>query len=747
LRAAATDYAQRCTAAVDRLETCCGAIDRGEMMTALRVAESWPPLREVIRYLNDPGDDEWRTRCADLGLAIDSGFPAEKLGQLVLLYAGASTLIPVLYRDYRGLVMQQRESEALGVIRTIARLRPDDADAQAEKARLEEKATAALTAGIDSATAMGRSAEAATLSDELADFRNSDGLDPNPIPAVSSDAIHAAATPEVSTAIRTRAGAVRSRPVARPTATGLDPLQENPAKARRARPRLLTTVFTLAGLSAVAFLAWLAIRPGPPQPEAGDAAAAIINCRTARELRDLGSLAGSGGKPPAEMLKAIREQGRPGDFRSCLAQLRQLEREFGSSASREPALLGMFRLLEQEASEFCTSSRTRPSAFGDLLSSSGGLSGYQWKDSDTAGYFRTLAAYTVTGDLRENAIPASRTTPVWVGAEIAAAKATVRPPPPPAVSVPTDPLPDPETSPALDDASVARLSILSSWESLGALRPGSEWLESMAVIPRHQSRTILTRSTIGFVGPGRLAADFAFSVQEGAVAKRSRSDLLGIDLIGGPRSGVWRIYCAASPGFAEVCTSLANPFADHSLDWDPVRSEFQLSEATTAFMKRFRLLTGQSWQIEFPFPVNSGGARTLPISAATVPFPLHSSQKQRSSAPRSSDPVLKALKARMIAEKQKLARSIRMQETSADKDPIANSQRNRRIQEYHEAFDEIMRGLKFEMDERIRALEAEAATPPGIPQVLPGNGPFHVSISMGDAPASLLRLLELTPRP
>jgi hypothetical protein len=101
----------------------------------------------------------------------------------------------------------------------------------------------------------------------------------------------------------------------------------------------------------------------------------------------------------------------------------------------------------------------------------------------------------------------------------------------------------------------------------------------------------------------------------------------------------------------------------------------------------------------------------------------------------------------MIAEKQKLARSIRMQETSADKDPIANSQRNRRIQEYHEAFDEIMRGLKFEMDERIRALEAEAATPPGIPQVLPGNGPFHVSISMGDAPASLLRLLELTPRP
>ena len=754
LRAVAGDYAQRCGAALERLESCGADVERGDAVAALRGAESWPPLREVIALLDIPERGAWDALCAGRGMPAAPCFPARRLEQLASLHAGSAALIPRLYRDYRGLVMQLRDAEALSVIRTIARIRPDDADAQSEKARLEEKAVAALTARMNAATAAGRTTEAVALADELADFRPTAQPSPEPpppAPAAVPVPGPATATPKPSGAVRVAAAVSRPRPAAKPPAQRVPPMPPPTVKAPPRRRPWQTIAFTSAGIAAVAFLFWLVMKPAPPARD--DAAAeaerdaaivrAISNCRTASELRELPAETAVTGMPPAAMLKAIRQPRTPANFEDCLAQLRQLEREFGSSADRAPAILRMFQLLEQEALSCCVRSRTRPPAFRATLNSDGKLTGYQWKDDTVAGTIRTLARFANSGDLPDKAFPAPQGTPAWVASEIAAAKAAARPPEP----AKAPPAAEPEPIPALDDAAVARLSILPGWEALPALHPGPEWLESMAVIPRHQTRILLTRSGIGFVGKGRPAEGHVFSVQEGNVARRSRGDLLGIDLIGRGRSGVWRIYCASAAGFADVSATLANPFADHALRWDEDQGAFQLSETTNTFLNRFALLPGQSWQLECPFPVTPEGARSLPITSSTVPFPLYRRQQPRSQASLTNDPTIKAIRARMLAEKQKLAMSIRMQESSADKDPIANGQRARRIKEYNDAYDEILRTLQFELEERIRALTEAPSNLPDMPGSLPGSGPFHVHLVSDEGSAPSMRLVELTPRP
>jgi hypothetical protein len=760
LRAVAEGYAERCRAAVERLERCGAEVERGEVMAALRGAESWPPLRDVIALLDIPERGAWEALCAGRGLAVAPRFPAQRLDQLASLQAGEAALIPRLYREYRGLVMQLRDAEALAVIRTIARIRPDDADAQSEKSRLEEKVVAALTGRLQAATAAGRTAEAAAISDELADFRSADPASPESVPPVLpaepppaapvSPAGIAVVRPSGS--VRVPAAVSRPRPVAKPAGPRIPPLPEAAAKAPPRRRRWQTLAFTSAGIAAAGISLWLTMKPAPPPVDdaAAEAEAAVVRAisdsRTASELRGIPAEPAVTGRPPAEMLKAIQQPRAPASFEDCLSQLPQLEREFGSSTDRAPAVFRMFQLLEQEALAWCVRSRTRPPAFQATLNREGKLTGYQWKDEAVAGTFRTLARFAESGNLPDKAFPSPQGMPSWVASEIAAAKAAAQPPQPTTASEAAEPVPEP--APALDDASVARLSILPGWEALPTLRPGPEWLASMAVIPRHQTRILLTKSGIGFVGKGRLAEGHVFSVQEGTVARRSRGDLLGIDLIGNAKSGVWRVYCAAAAGFPDVGTSLADPFADHSLRWDAEQGAFQLSETTHTFLNRIRLLPGQSWQLECPFAVSPGGHRSLPITSRTVPFPLHGrQQQQRSAASLAGDPVIKAIHARMLSEKQKLALSIRMQESSADKDPIANTQRSRRIREYEDAFNEIMRGLQFEMEERVRALMGAPSSLADVPQELPGSEPFHVNLVSDEASPPPVRLIALTPRP
>lgn len=754
LRAVAGEYAQCCGTALERLESCGADLERGDAVAALRGAELWPPLREVIALLDIPERGAWDEFCAGRGLPAAPCFPARRLEQLAALHAGSASLIPRLYRDYRGLVMQLRHAEALAVIRAIARIRPDDADAQSEKARLEEKAVAALTTRMNAATAAGRRAEATALADELADFRPAGPALPDPPPPAPA-AVPVPApkpgSPKPSGAVRVPARVSRPRPAAKPPAQRVPPMPPPAVKAPPHRRPWQTVAFTSAGIAAVGLLIWLVMKPTPPARDDASAEAerdaaivrAISNCRTAGELRELPAETAVTGMRPTAMLKAIRQQRGPANFEDSLAQLRQLEREFGSSADQAPAVLRMFQLLEQEALSWCLRSRTRPPSFRATLNPDGKLSGYQWKDDNVAGTIRTLARFANSGSLPDNAFPALQGTPAWVASEIAAAKAAARPPEP----AKAPPAAEPETVPALDDSAVARLSILPGWEALPALRPGPEWLESMAVIPRHQTRILLSRSGIGFVGKGRLADGHVFSVQEGIVARRSRGDLLGIDLIGRGKSGVWRIYCASATGFADVSATLANPFADHALRWLDDQGAFQLSETTNTFLNRFRLLPGQSWQLACPFAVTPEGARSLPITSSTVPFPNYRRQQPQSEASLTNDPTIKAIRTRMLAEKQKLAMSIRMQESSADKDPIANGQRARRIKEYRDAYDEVLRTLQFELEERIRALTEAPSNLPDMPRSLPGSGPFHVHLVSDEGPAPSVRLVELSPRP
>jgi hypothetical protein len=135
----AHDYAEVCRAANRRLEQCAIMIEAGQFLQALQLAETPPPLLDLITLLAFRQAAEWRAYCQAHQLPWTEPFYDKYIRLLNNAYGKGITGDHPFYRDYRRAVMENDDARALSILRVISRLNPSDANTKEELKRLEEK--------------------------------------------------------------------------------------------------------------------------------------------------------------------------------------------------------------------------------------------------------------------------------------------------------------------------------------------------------------------------------------------------------------------------------------------------------------------------------------------------------------------------------------------------------------------------------------------------------------------------------
>jgi hypothetical protein len=138
-RSLAGEYAALCQRTRERLEQCAALIKAGNDHAALQVAESEPDLLGLCAQLSFADSERWQALCRERGLP--TGFPLDDHHILAVesLYGKVIGENHPLYRDYREAMRQRDEDRALTVLRSIARINPDDPTARSELTRLSSK--------------------------------------------------------------------------------------------------------------------------------------------------------------------------------------------------------------------------------------------------------------------------------------------------------------------------------------------------------------------------------------------------------------------------------------------------------------------------------------------------------------------------------------------------------------------------------------------------------------------------------
>jgi hypothetical protein len=138
-RALAAEYTEWCTKASQRLEQIVPLIREGQDFPALQIAESPPPVLDLVRQLSFAEAEKWRMFCRQRGLPTPQPFDERSVDLVNQLYGKNISETHPLYREYRQAIRTRHEEQALQVLQSIRRVNPDDANAHAEYSRLAHK--------------------------------------------------------------------------------------------------------------------------------------------------------------------------------------------------------------------------------------------------------------------------------------------------------------------------------------------------------------------------------------------------------------------------------------------------------------------------------------------------------------------------------------------------------------------------------------------------------------------------------
>jgi hypothetical protein len=115
----AQEYNSACEDALQRLEEVCRCLSRGERSQAIYLAETHPPILEVIGALDFPGIEQWRALVGQNGLSAPPEFPVTKIREIEEAYVQQDALEP-LEKKYRRLCLKNApSSEKISVLRRI----------------------------------------------------------------------------------------------------------------------------------------------------------------------------------------------------------------------------------------------------------------------------------------------------------------------------------------------------------------------------------------------------------------------------------------------------------------------------------------------------------------------------------------------------------------------------------------------------------------------------------------------------
>ena len=166
----AQDYADLCRDANRRLEQCAMMIDAGQFLQTLQLAETPPPLLDLITVLSFRQAAEWRAFCQSHQLPWTEPFYDKYVRLLNSTYNKGIASDHPFYRDYRRAVINNEDDRAISILRVIARLNPADENTKQELKRLEEKLLRGKLDHLRQALAKGDSAAAL---DQLAQIETS----------------------------------------------------------------------------------------------------------------------------------------------------------------------------------------------------------------------------------------------------------------------------------------------------------------------------------------------------------------------------------------------------------------------------------------------------------------------------------------------------------------------------------------------------------------------------------------------
>ena len=169
-RSLAGEYAALCQRARERLEQCATLIRTGHEHAAFQAAESEPELLGLCAQLSFAESDRWHALCRERGLP--AGFPLDGPHVLAVegLYGREIGESHPLYRDYRDAIRRRDEERALSVLRSIARINPDDPNARSELTRLSAKFLREALGKVGALFGEGRGEEAVALMERMERF-------------------------------------------------------------------------------------------------------------------------------------------------------------------------------------------------------------------------------------------------------------------------------------------------------------------------------------------------------------------------------------------------------------------------------------------------------------------------------------------------------------------------------------------------------------------------------------------------
>src|SRR5580704_2471127 len=108
----AQDYAEVCRAANRRLEQCALMIEAGQFLQALQLAETAPPLLDLITLLAFRQGAEWRAYCQAHQLPWAEPFYDKSIRLLNDTYGKGIASDHPFYNDYRRAVMENEDARA-----------------------------------------------------------------------------------------------------------------------------------------------------------------------------------------------------------------------------------------------------------------------------------------------------------------------------------------------------------------------------------------------------------------------------------------------------------------------------------------------------------------------------------------------------------------------------------------------------------------------------------------------------------
>ena len=124
----AGEYAEACAKAQRRLQDCMQLMGQGLHTEAIYIAESSPPLLDMLGLLDYEGSQQWREFAAAQGYPVPKAFNGEQIQALDQQYSQSATLEPLI-ANYRKLcVKQSPASERIAALRRIRAADPDNAN-------------------------------------------------------------------------------------------------------------------------------------------------------------------------------------------------------------------------------------------------------------------------------------------------------------------------------------------------------------------------------------------------------------------------------------------------------------------------------------------------------------------------------------------------------------------------------------------------------------------------------------------